>query len=116
MLNTHIFFFAKLHFLKKKIDWSNIYTRIVSRNIDTVLEQNWETCYISFQRITFHSREEGKDQDSIQSSTISDLEHHMGKWQENTTHKRSALSQQVEGQNVTDGINLTLSSDVDQDT
>ena len=37
-----------------------------------------------------YSREEGKDQESIQSCTISDLEHHMekSKTQENTIHKR----------------------------
>ena len=37
----------------------------------------------------FQSREEGKDQDSIQSSTIPDLDHHMGsdKTQENAQHK-----------------------------
>ena len=46
-----------------------------------------------------HSKEEGKDQESIQSSTTPDPGHHMGKTQENITQKRVAkmlaLSQQV---------------------
>ena len=46
------------------------------------------------------SREEGKDQESIQSSTITGMENHgkVAQIQENTTHKRvkrSAFSQQV---------------------
>ena len=36
------------------------------------------------------SKEEGKDQESIQSSTIFDPGHHMGKWQKHkkTSHTR----------------------------
>ena len=42
---------------------------------------------VSEQLLDMHSKEEGKDQELIQSSTTPNQEHHMGKCQENTTHK-----------------------------
>ena len=42
------------------------------------------------QKADMKSKEEGKDQESIQSSTIFDPGHHMGKWQKHkkTSHTR----------------------------
>ena len=35
-------------------------------------------------KVSVKSKEEGKDQESIQSSTTPDPEHHLGKWQKHT--------------------------------
>ena len=46
-------------------------------------------------RQCFQSKEEGQDQDSIQSSTILDARHRMGKWKNTTkrhTHERQKVS------------------------
>ena len=53
--------------------------------------------FISSQIRVLQSREEGKDQESIQSSTTPYPRHHMGKWQKHVHKraKRSALSQLV---------------------
>ena len=45
--------------------------------------------------MSVQSKEEGNDQESIQSNTTPDLEHHMGKWQK---HKKTSHTREPRGQ------------------